>query len=327
MRNPRTASITQPPTGLYQGYDSFLGQVRDVAISGTSNQVNAQSTILVSVCTDTDSVTEALNISGGLSGSFSDVSFAAKASWAESLSLTSTSVAVIVHSVIITGETQANSYALSITPPSDVQGFFADYGDSFVSEIVLGGEYYAAFVFDSVTVGQQQQIQVQVSGSGGPLSASLSTTINTASTSTQTSLRTSQQMLGVSTPSFPNADPDSIVTFALSFGSQSINAPTVLCYAVTGYEHVASVPAGFQSVVSNRNLLGTASSTPFVQASATLSSLSSQVATIQQMYSAYGYSGDTLFAANAAQVSQDVTALNQLITSIEANATGTYTAP
>lgn len=318
----------QPPTGLYQGYDSFQGQVRNAAVSGTSNQVNASSTNLVSVCTDTESVMRAISVSASLSGSLFDVSFDTKASWAQQLNLTSTSVAVVVHSVVVTGQNQADSYSLAAAPPSSLQDFFTDYGDSFVSEVVLGGEYYAAFVFNSSSVSQQQQITASLSGSYGGITGSLSTAISNASSSTQTSLSMSQQMLGVSDPTFPSASPDDIVNFALGFGgsSQTINAPTVLCYSTTGYEHVAGI-SGFDAIVANRNLLGTASAAPFVEAFTTLTTMSTQCALLQQMYTAYQYSSDSLFATNAQQVSNDLAALNTLIAGIEGNVTGTFSAP
>ncbi|HVR41746.1 MAG TPA: MAC/perforin domain-containing protein [Thermoanaerobaculia bacterium] len=322
----------QPPTGLYQGYDSFQGQVRDAAVSGTTNTVDAVSSNLVSICTDIESVMQAINASASLSGGFLDVSVDAKASWAQSLSLTSTSVAVIVHSVVMTGQTQADVYALSssVTPPtsSNVQDFFNAYGDSFVNQVALGGEYYAAFVFNSTTASQQTEITGSLAGSGGGISASLSVAITNAASKSQTNLTMSQQMLGVSNPSYPPDDPTAIVNFAVGFGgtSQSIDAPTLLCYATTGYEHVPDV-SGFSPIETNRNLLGTATAAPFVDAFTTLTTMSSQCALIKQMYSAYQYTGDSSFLTNALQVTNDLAALNTLIADIEANVTGTFTAP
>lgn len=282
----------------------------------------------MTICTDTDSVSQSLDVNASLSGGFADVSVSAKASWAQSLSLTSTSVAVIVHAVVVKGDTQANTYSLPSTLPSSVQTFFNDYGDSFVSEIVEGGEYYAAFIFDSTSESQQEQIQASLTGSSGMLSGSLSVAVNNASSSSSLTVRTSQQMLGVSNPTYPANDPTSIVNFASGFGGngQTIDAPTVLAYAVTGYEHVPGTPAGFGPVAANRALLGTASATPFVDAMSALTALSNQVNAIKAMYSAYNYTGDTLFIKNALQVSSDLTALQTLINNIESNVTGTFAA-
>jgi hypothetical protein len=318
-------TLSQAPTQLYEGFDSFQGEARDTAVGGNTTDssptslTGGYSTNYVSICTDSDSVSDSLSISASLS----DASVDAKASWVQSLSITSTSVVVIVHTVVQTGQQQAASYSLTATAPPPVQDFFNAYGDSFVNEIVTGAEYYAAFIYDSTTVDKQDEIKTSLSGSAGTLSGKLSTTLDDVSSSTSTSMRVSQEMLGVSNIKYPDTDADSMVTFALGFPNETFNAPTILAYAVTGYEHVPGI-SGFQAVETNRNLLGT---TTFVDASAALSSLSSQVALLQQMYSAYQYTSDTEFAGKAAQVDADLATLNALIAGIEANVTGQFTAP
>lgn len=132
------------PTALYQGYDSFLGQARDAALSGTTTPpTGAESYERVHICTDPESVMRAITIAapGSLDGSFD-----AKMAWAQSLSLTRTSVVLVLHKVMIDGKVQAESYAYGGEPIADVQSFFREHGDSFVSEIVFGTEHVEAFV-------------------------------------------------------------------------------------------------------------------------------------------------------------------------------------
>ena len=315
------------PTELFQPFDSFSGNALTnvSAIDGTAGPTTTgESSSYVSICTDTDSVTKALDVSGSLSDGGVDASVSAKADWTSSLSITSTSVVVIVHCVVQTGLTQGMASGLTSQASSalagSVQSFYKTYGDSWVNQIVTGAEYYAAFIFDSTTVDQQNEIKTQLSGSSGTLSTQLSTTLTKTSSSTKTTLRVSQQMLGASNLSFPNDDPDDMVDFAYNFPSKTFNAPEIIAFSTTGYESVSGV-TGFDAVAKNRGLLG---DTTFIDASAALEALSSQVKTIQAMYDGYGYTGDSEFATRKAQIKTDLSNLNTLISHITANVAGTY---
>lgn len=318
------ATLTRIPE-LFDGFDSFKGQALSTpsAVSGTTQaNLNGSSSNTVSICTDSDSVTSAISVSA----SVSDVSASAKASWVQSLSITSTSVVVVVHTVV-QSFTQTDSVKLTVPAPSsdEIQTFFENHGDSWVSELLVGAEYYAAFVYDSTTSEQQEQIKTQLSGSAGNLSGSLGTTLTNTSSSTKTSMRINQQMLGPTTLDYPAADADSIVNFALDFNSQVKGQYTVLAYGVTGYED--NGVTDFGAVVKNRNLLGTGSVSPWADAMETLTALLSQINIIGTMYNSYGYTGDTEFSKRAGQVAQDYIDLNQLINSIEKDVTGTYLPP
>jgi hypothetical protein len=126
-----------------------------------------------------------------------------------------------------------------------------------------------------------------------------------------------------STADLPATDPTSIIQFATDFPSQ-VNSPEILSYAIMGYEHVAGVSSTqFQPVVTNRALLDDT----FMNVSQTLSTLNSQVTTIQNMYIGYGYTGDPTLFSNALQIRNDVDTLNDLVKQIARNVTGTYVAP
>jgi hypothetical protein len=317
----------QLPTQLWQGFDSFLGNVINTAVQGSaSSNTNGQSTNTISVCTDTDSVSEALDVSASLSDSAFDFSAKAKASWVQSLGMTSTSVVVIVHTVVQTGVQQATGYSLneSASPyASSPQQLFNFFGDSWVNAISEGAEYYAAFIYDSSTSEQQTTISTSLKASNLSLDVSLSSTLTETATNASTTLRVNQQILGAPTLVLPNADPNDMVQFAISFPNQTFSAPTILAWALQGYERVIGV-GGFGQVATNRNLLGDAY---FFDVANTLATLSSQVTAIQHMYTAYGYSGDAELATKAKQIATDVDALNTLIGDIENTPTGTFTAP
>ncbi len=313
------------PTALYAGLDTFQGHSRDTALSGTSILSGSSSSNTVSICTDTESVSEALSVSGSVSGSWVDGSADDKASFTQSLNMTSTSVVVIVHTVVDRGQYQAEEYDLTETASNDLAGkgvaaFFKKYGDSFVDTIRTGAEYYAAFVYDSTTVDEQRQITNSLKASAGTLNATLSTTLSDAQSSTQVTLRISQKMTGAGDADLPSPDPTDIVDFALNFTNQTAStSPTVLSFTTQGYEHAGVT--GFDAVVTNRDLLG---DTTFIDAITTLTVLEPQVSLIRTMYGKYQYTADTEFNTRAAQVDTDYAALLALLTAIETDVTATY---
>lgn len=309
------------PSALFQGFDSFSGETRSAIVSGTSGSSDGSSTSVVSVCTDSDSVSEAISVSGSLSAGTADASVSVKSSWVKSLNITSTSVTVVVHTVVTVGTQTPDTYSIpaSSSLPADTQTFFRDYGDSFVSAITTGGEYYAAFVFSSTTSDQQQTITASLKASDVTTSGSLSTSLTKATTDSQTNYTVQQQMLG-SDAALPDPTADAIEDF--DFGAADVNAPVILGYEVMGYENVnglpASIAADFVSTVSNnRNLLGTT----FVEATATLSAIQTQASNIKAMYDAYNYSGDPDLISRKTQIDDDVKALNAIIGAIEGNVT------
>ncbi|MGH9420174.1 MAG: hypothetical protein ACRD3J_09380 [Thermoanaerobaculia bacterium] len=323
---------TQAPTALYQGYDSFLGTYRDTAVGGSSTPSDGEISNTVYICTDSQSVSDAVSVSGSLSASGIDGSASAKSTWVQNLNITSTSVVVVVHTVVQIGLQQASDYSLTAAAPASAQDFFKAYGDSFVNELVTGAEYYAAFVYESTTTETQEKISTSLQGSAGILTASLSTTITDVSSDTNTTVSISQQALGISegvalpgATSTSTADPDSIVTFALNFTTLTFNAPEILAFALMGYENVPGLTESFAPVATNRNLLSSAGNTvSFPDANTTLASLNTTVNQMQTMYDGYQYSADSGFVTKKAQITADYNALTGLISSIESNVTGQF---
>jgi len=202
---------------------------------------------------------------------------------------------------------------------------FTQYGDSFVDEIVNGGEYYAAFVYNSTTTSEQESITASLKGSVSTgvttISASVSTAIDDAATNNDVTYTISQNVYGATGVSLPT-DSSGIITFANNF-SGYVNAPEVLGYHVTGYERGGV--KGLTAVIANRDLFGT-DTTPADVASA-LSTLATTANTIQAMYDGYQYTGDSGFAAKCTQIDADLSTIDALIQAIENDVTGSNTAP
>ena len=212
-------SSTQMPTALLQGFDSFIGQAKDTAVSGTLGSTTSLSdgnvTSEVSICTTTDSVSEALSISASGSDSMVDASVSDKATFVQSLNMTSTSVVVVVHTYIqVTQSSSSYAVAPGVTAPDanapstsqdSIQAFFQVYGDSFVSAIGIGGEYYVAFVYESTSVETQTSITDSLNASIDGVNTNLSAAISKAASDTSTSIQTNQQLLG-STSTLPDSE-------------------------------------------------------------------------------------------------------------------------
>jgi len=117
------STLTQP-AALYDGYDSFLGERRDGAVTGdTTESTDGTISSYVYVCTSSESVSSALSVSASISASGIDYSASAKATFTQQLNMTSTSVVVIVHTIYQI-QTAVKNYNANEQPGDDVQAFF-----------------------------------------------------------------------------------------------------------------------------------------------------------------------------------------------------------
>jgi hypothetical protein len=307
------------PTTLFQGYDSVTGAGRTTAVGpGTTKPTTtgASSQVTCHVCQDTKSLAEALDVSGSLSFGFADVdSIDVKAQFIQDLNLTTNSISIVVYASHIQGKESAPSWQLSgVGPPGDAKEFFLDYGDSFISSVTTGGEYYAVYAFYAETQEEKQSLyaSMQAAGiiDGLTLEVQFQATLNNFLQTTTSRTFFTQSMSGIQNPEFP--DETDIIAFALKFPSLTLDAPAILSFESTGYEHVPGVDT-FGTVAQNRSyflgagvLDGLAAS--FVQ----VLQLNNQLNWLLKTYQLYGYSAasDTqvMEAAEAADI--DVKAIN-----------------
>lgn len=325
--SPAAAQGGSPPTDLFQGYDSFVGSGRSTALTGTKGAAGATSQTYYKVCTDTASLYQAMNISGSVSASFGLGSVDAKMSFAQSLNVTSTSVTVVVYTNVITDSSSCGDVKLNVAPPKDITNFFLPYGDSYVSSITKGAEYIAVYVFQSTSITDQQSITASLNASDFGVSAQLSTAISSISTSTSTNVSMSQLMTGVSKPAYPNEN--DMITFALNFGTTKIDAPTVISFETTGYEHVPGL-ALFTKLQDNRNLIlgnGAPGDPGLAGDYAALTLVLNQIDAIQNVYSSYSYYGDTTLPGRKTQVIADMQAITNLVAQMDNAPAAKYSAP
>jgi hypothetical protein len=163
----------------------------------------------------------------------------------QSLNVTTYSISIVVSARHGLGKNVVTNVKINpdITPPDDedsIRYFFRAYGDSQVSSISLGGEYYAVYVLYSQTSSEQTQLISDLQAKGlysgvsvdGDLQAKVSSFMST--TSTRTQLR--QTVSGIENPKLPLDG--NIIGYATAFPGLELDAPKIIKYETTGYEHV-----------------------------------------------------------------------------------------
>jgi hypothetical protein len=248
-------------------------------------------------------------------------------SFAQSLNVSSTSVTVVVYTNVITDSSSCGDAKLKVAKPKDITDFFRPYGDSYISSITKGAEYLAVYVFQSTSITDQENISATLSASDFGVSAQLSATISQVSTSTSTNVSMSQLMTGVSQPAYPQeAD---MITFALNFGTTNIDAPTVISFETTGYEHVAGLEF-FTKLQNNRNLIlgsGAPGDPGLAGNYAALTLVLNQITAIEKVYSACSFYSDTNLPTRQAQVIADLQAITNLVGQMDNAPVAVYSAP
>ncbi len=134
-------------TTMFQGYNTFSGSACGMALQGNVGNNNPNSGCNYTVCTDFYHLMEALNISAAASVMFGGDSVDAKAQFAQNLNLTTYSVTIAVYANHVSESVAAIGGTVNITAPSDMNEFFQEYGDSWVSQLDTGSEYIATYVF------------------------------------------------------------------------------------------------------------------------------------------------------------------------------------
>ncbi|CBJ36457.1 conserved protein of unknown function [Ralstonia solanacearum CMR15] len=250
------------PASLFQGTDSVSGSGLSTAVDGSYATHGGTSSVVYQVAMDLDTLYKSLDVSQSVSVGFGPIGgVSEKSEFVQTLRLTTFSVNIVVRAKHVKGTDTATAFKLKsgINPPSgnsQLREFFRSYGDAFVSSITTGSEYYAVYTFYAQSKEEQQSLSVELKANGifdfGSVDASLQTKLNKVTTSTQVRLAFNQNISGIANPKFPK--PDDMIDYALAFPSLPIDAPAIVAFAVTGYEHVPNM-GGFDPVAKNREFL------------------------------------------------------------------------
>jgi len=316
---PQPYSQVLPVAAIGVGYNTFTSSALPNSPLGSSvtGSQGVQSASYVKVCASAESLEQTLSQTSGFSVGVPGLfKVSHSKTTTENLQVNDTSVSVVVVSRVVTESPVVTSSELSTAAESlDPEVFYEQYGDSFVSSTVNGGEYVAVFVYDCQTMTESQSVQKSISAGidtdGTSVNANLASTLSTAQSSANVACTCHQSLRGSSNPlpeltTSASSNISTLINYAANFTASQVNAPVVLSYTTTGYETLLPAAVNLQSVLTNRN-------TFITQAAPMLSQLYgiwSQILTLSKTYQAYGYTGDPniSFPAVANTKSGDVVA-------------------
>lgn len=308
-----------PPASLFQGYDSVNGFGVSTAVEGTSVDRGAPSTVKCHVTEDIESLYKALEINQSASVSFGPVdSLSEKAKFVKSLNLTTHCINIVVYARHIQKKEVATDPKLKggIEPPTDdnsLCNFFRGYGDSFVSSLTTGAEYYAVYTFYSRSKEQKTSVSAELKGKGVfdgvTVETELQSKLDAVSKSTQTNMSFSQNVSGIADPKLPT--PNKLVEYAIGFTSIPVDMPCVITFDSTGYEHVPQVE-NFQPIAKNRRyFIGDSQVSGLTADLVKLCELRTQIKWLQEIYRFYNNFTDPEVNKALGDVQSDIGKIDQ----------------
>lgn len=251
-----------PPVVVGQGYNSVSGAGLSTAILGTPIPNNTTSEVNIAVCITAEQVSTAMSISGSASVSYVGNSASAKTSYYQSLKISTYTVTLVVYSKTQTLQTLTNptfntAYPIPTNDEEAVK-FFQIYGDSFLQQTAIGGEYIASFVFYCQTIQEQESLSASLSANGiyggATVNADLQTSLSNVTNSCNINYTIQQFMSGVSGVAFPPVN--GICTFADNFPTLAANGNALISYDTRGYETIPGLQSQqFHKIASNRSYM------------------------------------------------------------------------
>ncbi|KAM6578656.1 hypothetical protein CsatB_030493 [Cannabis sativa] len=315
------------PVILFQGYSSTTGSGYSTAVTGESITDGVQSEVTYTICKghtslmNTIDIKQSANININLLGSADE-----KMNFLRNLNITEKSLAIVVVARKVEGKrVQTNARLASdiAVPISDVSEFFFHYGDAYVSSITTGGEYIGVYSFHTETENESVKLELELKANGvfkfGTLGADFQVRLESAVENSQSKVSFKQMILGVKDSELPKRE--DMVEFARKFPSQTLNAPKVLAFETTGYEHVVGVGHGFDPIAINRNkLVGTGSKDLGLAGElGKVTQLINQIHEIQSIYDFYGGYSDLKLREVAVQAKQDLASLQRIFSAFDSN--------
>jgi len=174
------------------------------------------------------------------------------------------------------------------------------YGDSYVNQIVTGGEYLAVYLFYAESVEQQLDVYAKVEGELRTVSKTFNTDLQASLDTICSEIKVRQEFKEMIVGTSARRGSKSVVDFAAAFGDAKEgegldeNGLAIVSYTLDVYESLAPMPASFNAVISNRNLYnyGAKGQPGLASEYATLCALESSIENIESTYATYGYTGD-----------------------------------
>ncbi|WP_373398452.1 hypothetical protein V8V91_01535 [Algoriphagus halophilus] len=239
---------------IYSGFNRFNYTKSDdkiVESDSTPKEANGSSTSKIEVVTTMEDLQTSLEIDASLKVGYSVYSAEAKSRYVHSLKLTTNTVTVLIYgknakkyvsngNLIIPEEKLIN-----LEKGNEANNFIAKYGDSYVSSVTKGGEFFVTFTFYAQSQEEKEEVEASLDASGvaggveidGSFSMKISNALKNSNV--QYSINSSINGFGsdLTLPKFINPEQFSkeIVDFALSFSSREPTIPTTLDFELKSY--------------------------------------------------------------------------------------------
>ena len=330
------AQPSATPTAVGQGYDTIIGFVRVGAVTGavtTSGGADNPSSADITICEGSEDVRSALHINESASVSYAGFGSASqKLDLFRSLKLTKNSISVVVYARHIKSvETLLNPTLTggAKNEANDIKSFVKKHGDSYVSSITLGGEFYAVYTFYTESAEEKQKVRAALDAKGvaGPIGASAHLSVAMDDASKSVNARTTFQAKLSGLLNYPPIDYAQTAAYALKFLGIPIDNPVVVDYGTSGYEDM--LPA-FDKVEDARTYFNGASFgvDPGVgQKLRDLGQLKQAVLDIRGIYNGYGGYDDPALDKRLADIQSDQNKIVQQIAQYEKNPESTFELP
>jgi len=306
------------------------------ALTGTAQDAGAENSMDWKICKSASELATSLNIDQSLSVSYAGLgSVDEKTSFFSSLNITTYSLSIVVYAKNVTGsqimaDVQFKSDFKMPSTQDQLREFFSSYGDSFVSSVTRGGEYYAVYTFYTETKEEQSSLETKMHASGiySGVSASADLSIRMSNFSKETVVRSSfhQNCSGIKNVTLPPSE--GICEFALKFPSLVLDAPNLISNRVAGYEMVPGFHNQFSPIARTRAYFtGDQFNAGQVSNLGILTTVQNQIHLIESIYEFYGASSDQLLLANKAAVAVDIAKIRKQMSDYYNDPLQTFTAP
>ena len=320
---------------LYQGFDTFSGTTKNTAVRATTIPPTRESegNLTINVATSMEQLQNALEIEGSMKVSYSVFSVEAKSKYVHELNLTSNSVVVVIYAnKLYTTERLdveiPESILATMNTEAGVDDFVNKYGDSWVSKVVQGGEFYITFTFYSETRNEKELIENSLSAggvvAGASINASLAMKLSKVINTTNVRYSINQKLVGYSTLTPPSkTTPESYVSDLIAFAGSLLglepDSPAMVSYEVAPYDQLLPSSVNFATVTANRySFLGNPAAPGWGEMVTQLSLAMTIANAIKERYKFYNHYQDQTLDVRLATIKNDLNYLYRFISSVDA---------
>lgn len=306
--------------------------MRSAAVSVDTVSGGANSQASVRVCKGVVELSEALQIKQSLSVEYAEIFKAdEKLEFVKKQKATSETVSIVGYARHESRVVTARNPKLVADPmPEDAEAFVRGYGDSFVSSIVSGGEYYAVYTFYTETAEKQDELKLELNAngivSGVDVGGGFEMAIENFTKTTKTAWQFDQQISGIENPSLPNRK--EMIGFATKFIETPPDSPVVVSFTTTPYENVPGFKLDFRAVSANRRyFVGNGLSGGLTASLLEVVSLLNKIDRLKRIYDCYGFEDDAELDKLADLAEADLAAIRAQFEDYQDDPTRKFTKP